>query len=111
MVDFSKLPKYADFVCDTCGQQDKGPEGQTTCAQCDFYRTHPEMAPGYFTWTRTAHGWAATATWRDKDPDPAPGTVITVHRKDGTSSQHSVSELLSIRYDTSGNRVVTVQVH
>ena len=93
MVNFNNLPKSTDFTCNTYGQKDRGPEGQTICAQCRLYEDHPEMRPGYFTWTSTSKGWAATAKWGDNEPEPEPGNTVTVHRKDGSTSVHTVREL------------------
>lgn len=110
MVDFNNLPKYHNLTCQECGQQDRGPEGSTKCTQCRLYESHPELAPGYFTWTKTANGWAASAKWGDKNPEPEPGTVITVHRKNGSVSQHTVREIRNVHYDIAANRVITVDV-
>ncbi len=110
MVNFNAIPKYHNFTCQSCGQNDRGPEGSTTCSECRLYLDHPESAPGYFTWTKTSSGWAATALWRDKNPDPQPGTTITVHRRDGSSSEHTTRELLNSHYNTDGNKVVTCTV-
>ena len=110
MTSFKIPPKQHDFTCTGCGQQSRGPEGSAKCSECRFYESHPEMAPAYFTWTKTGSGWAATAKWREKDPEPEPGAVITVHRKDGSTSEHTVAETTGHRYDTSGNLVLTCQV-
>ena len=110
MVDFNNLPKFQDFTCRDCGQLDRGPEGATLCHLCRYYSEHPEERPGRFTWTRTSNGWAATAKWPDGQPEPEPGTAITIHRKDGSHSQHTVREIRNVHFDHAAHRVITVDV-
>ena len=110
MVEFSGLPKYFPFACARCGQEDRGPEGQTRCTLCRYHQENPTEAPGYFTWTKLTGGWAATAKWREQTPLPETGQTITVHRRDSNSSLRQVSRIGIPCYDRAGNLVITVQV-
>ena len=60
--------------------------------------------------TAEPSGWSTTAKWREHLPFPDPGAVITVHWKDGSSSEHTVSELRSRRYDRAANLRITLDV-
>ena len=80
--DFSAVPVNVNFTCAKCGAQDRGPEGAAMCCECRHYEENPKEAPGYFTWTKTADGWAAKTWLKDTDPAPEPGTEITVHRRE-----------------------------
>ena len=111
MVDFSKsIPRF-DKLCADCGDTFKtSREEETRCTECFYYHKYPEQAPGYFTWTKTGQTWAAVAKWRDHDDPPLLGAAITVHRKDGTSSEHRIIRLIDSRYDVAGNRLVYCEV-
>ena len=112
MVDFSKLIPRFDNVCTDCGDTFKtAREEETRCTECFFNHTHPESAPGYFTWTKSGARWAAVAKWRNHEDPPEPGVSITVHRKDGSSSEHNIIEVLDTRYDIAGNRLMYCQVN
>lgn len=113
MVDFSTFtipPRKVRITCSRCGETGRAPDGESVCETCLFHADHPELAPGYFTWTQTSAGWAAQAKWREGDPDPEPGACITVHRRDGTSSGHTVTALRHHYYDRAANRVVVVDI-
>ena len=111
MVDFSKMIPRLEKECTDCGRPFKtSREDETRCTECAYYHSHPESAPGYFTWTKTGSEWAAVAKWRDHEHPPDVGTMITVHRKDGTSSEHAIVENLDNRYSTSGDRLMTCRV-
>ena len=103
MVDFSRLSKLQSKTCNDCGEEftTHVPEN-TTCTECGYYREHPELAPMYWTWTRRGRWWTVAATWPVKEPLPEVGAVITVHRKDGTSSTETISEVDGLLYDMSG---------
>ena len=106
MVDFnflnSRRPEPAD--CEQCGTTfDQVKDKHTLCTECEYLEEHPEMAPKHWTWTRgPASNWMAVATWPDKEPLPEPGDRITIHRKDGSDSTHTVTEVDGVRYDSTG---------
>lgn len=39
-----------------------------------------------------------------------PADTINVHRKDGSSSQHTVRDLCNVHFDCAANRVITLDV-
>ena len=111
MFDFSKTIPRFENQCAECGASFKtAREHETRCYECSYYHDHPERAPGYFTWTKTNSQWVATARWRDQADPPEIGAVVTVHRKDGSSSEHAVIEVLDRRYNTSGEHLIRCQV-
>ena len=110
MSTFKIPPRSHDFTCRHCGQTDRGPEGSTICSECQYYQDHPDQAPEYFTWTGTSEGWAAQANWRERTPHPEPGDLITVHRRDGSTSEHTVVSLRNTHYDRTANLVITLDV-
>ena len=98
-------------ICADCGDSFKtAREDETRCTECFYYHQHPEQAPGYFIWTKAGQNWAAVDKWRDHDDPPQVGDIIAVHRKDGSTSDHSIVELLDSRYDTAGNRLTYCRV-
>ena len=102
--DFSfRIPARQERrTCDTCGQEFIG--SRTTCQECEFYEKFPEMAPGYWTWTRRGEtGWNIQASWRESEPWPLPGTTVTVHRKNGTTSRETILEVENTYYDRAVN--------
>ena len=107
-----RLPKRTERTCTKCGADFLGI--RDLCDECSFYEDHPDMAPGYWTWTNGgARGWMVQAVWREKDPEPEPGTVVTVvtvNRKDGTTSQATLGELEFFRYDMAAQKVVVYSV-
>ena len=111
MFDFSQsIPRF-DKVCADCGDSFKtAREDETRCTECFYYHKNPEQAPGYFTWKKVGQKWAAVAKCRDNDDPPVPGTVITVHRKDGSATTHTIVEVIDTRYDTAGNRLTFCRV-
>ena len=113
MVNFNLLRtfnRFTSFTCSQCGDEDRGPEGTAICTLCQYYEANPAEAPGYFTWSSNLEGWAATAKWREKEPVPEPGQTVTVHRKDGGSSEHRVRGTLDRRYDPAANLIITLSV-
>ena len=111
MVDFRypiKLPKMEDRTCTKCGQDFRG--SHEVCSECHFNETHPEMAPGYWTWRSSATGWKIQAKWREKESWPEPGTVVTVHRKNGTASQETIAEVENNYFDRAANLVLVCRV-
>ena len=95
MVDFAfRLPSRQTHPCPQCGQEARGDEGNELCTQCDFYLANPKMAPKYWTWTRLSHNqWGVTSFWPEKEDLPQPGDPVTVHRKDGATSSHTIQEV------------------
>ena len=51
-----------DGTCQDCSQQAKVTRQENLCKQCSLYRTHPDLAPKYLTWTKASNGWNATCT-------------------------------------------------
>ena len=103
MIDFANLPEERTLNCNQCGQEFRTFTPRGLCTECQYYRDNPDQAPKYWTWTR--HGdsdWAAVATWPGKDPLPEVGGAITVHRRDGSSSQKTITEVGELQYDTRG---------
>ena len=111
MFDFSQTIPRFDKECADCGTSFKSVRAdETRCTECFYYHKNPESAPGYFTWTKTDSKWGAVAKWREHEDPPDVGSMITVHRKDGTASEHSVVEILDHRYSMSGELLMTCQV-
>ena len=106
MVDFDFLNTRTPnpTPCSRCAATfDQISEEQQLCTECQFESDHPELAPQYWTWTRSGSStWTAVATWPDKEPLPEPGDTITVHRRDGSSSEHTITETDGVLYDRSG---------
>ena len=94
MVNFTRLNRELasrqELECPECGNQFQAYAGETICSKCAYYREHPEHAPGYFTWRRSAGRWIAQARWPEGKPPPAPGLTIDVRRKDGSSKRMNV---------------------
>ena len=104
MVDFSKLASMAGRECAECGAPFHGTPDDDLCSGHRYQRDHPETAPGYWTWTRMAGDrWGAAALWRENQPMPEPGDVITVHRRDGSEQERTIAEVRDQTYDTAGN--------
>ena len=97
-------------ICEDCGR-DFLASSDTLCTECRSYREHPERAPGYFRWGRIApKQWGAQARWKENSPLPEPGDVITVHKKDGTSSEHTVTTVHEPAYDRNLRLIVRCDV-
>ena len=109
---FKIPPRQARLTCKDCGQEYRGAPDSAQCQQCNLYESHPDLAPKYWTWTRTSSstGWNAVCTWPEHEDLPPPGTEITVHRKNRSNSNHVVTEVLSHHYDMSGNMKITCSV-
>ena len=110
MSTFKIPPRYVDRTCGDCGQNYRGPPDSELCTECRYYRENPAEAPGYWTWRRSSQGWQVTAKWRDRDPLPQAGDAVTVHRKDGSSSEHTLAEEPEFHYDMAGNKVLRAPV-
>ena len=95
MVNFNNLGTLRHLNCADCGQEfTTHLKDETVCTQCHFYRTNPDMAPKYWTWTRFGNNqWGVTAFWPENEDLPKPGDPITVHRKDGSTSSHTIQEI------------------
>ena len=107
MSTFKIPPRSQPAVCPGCGL-DFRTTGDELCTECRFHQENPEEAPGYWTWTQRSNGqWGGRAKWREKDPLPEPGQVITLHRKDGTTSQRTINSRPDTRYDQAANLIVT----
>lgn len=108
MVDFSKLGPLTNRTCSRCGQDFRGQaDREPICPECDYYRSHPTEAPGYWTWERDGRGqWNIRAYWKEREPSPEPGDTVTVHRRNGSSSRETLHEQLDERFDRSGRRII-----
>ena len=102
MVDFANMPKQEEKYCQDCGQQFRGFPEQPRCTQCHYDSMYPEEAPKYWTWKKRGQNWIISATWPDREPLPNVGETVTVHRKDGSSSDETITEVDRITYDMSG---------
>ena len=111
-MDFAfRIPSRKKHPCPQCGQEARGEQGDELCTQCHFYQSHPEEAPKYWTWTHGPNNtWLATAAWPENEPDPDTGLSITVHRKDGSTSIHTVLALRHRAYDHSARLRVVCEV-
>jgi ribosomal protein L37E len=111
-IDFSKLGKGQNATCPDCGQEHRTfNQEDDTCIQCQFHRTHPELATKYWTWARLdRNSWAAVCTWPENEEPPEPGQAIEIHRQDGRSSIKTITEVRPARFDPSGNMKVTCLV-
>ena len=102
MIDFNNLPKAEYKDCPDCRQRFRGFQEEDRCVECQFYVDHPEMAPKYWTWTKRGQTWTVVATWPDREPSPEVGDTITVHRKNGTTSVETISEIDGLIYRPDG---------
>ena len=110
MVNFDEL-KRIPKDCLECGRNFTAVSDEIElCSECRYFRENPEMAPGYWTWTKSRNGWSIRAKQRDDDEMPEPGATVTVHRKNGTQSSETIREVGEHWYDTSGYRVITCEV-
>ena len=106
MVDFNRIRNLPKRECQRCGKEFRPViEDSAVCRDCKYLEEHPEQADMYWTWARSGSDWLATCYWPDKTPDPDTGTVITVHRKDGTASQHSITQVDGVRVDMRAARL------
>ena len=97
-------------VCEVCGR-DFLATSDTLCTEFRSRLEHPAWAPGYFRWGKTApNQWGAQARWKEGSPLPEPGDVITVHKKDGTSSEHTVTTVHETTYDRNLRLIVRCDV-
>ena len=104
-------PKSRETTCTECDQPCRINRTEDLCDECNFHRSHPEMAPGYWTWQKLAdNSWGVQATWREPSQLPQPGDSITVHRKNGTTSNTTIRELTHTHYNKSGNLVVHCRI-
>ncbi len=106
-----KIPNpRRDITCADCGRQATTRREEDLCDECSLYRTHPELAPKYWTWTKSGTSWNATCKWPEGEDFPRPGLRIRIHRKDGSVQERSITEMLYHHYDTSGNLKITCTV-
>ena len=111
MAGFFDNIKLIQKTCAKCAAEYRTiREEEDLCSGCSYYRDNPELAPGYFTWSRFAGEWTAAANWNPNDPEPAQGETITVHRRDGTTSKHRVASHHEGRFDPSGNFIIRLSV-
>ena len=103
-------PRRVRQRCPQCGEETRMAPEEQKCPECQLYDEQPERAPGYWTWTKTTGGWSARTWLRENDPPPQPGTEITVHRQDGSSSVHTTREIRGEHYDRTARRTLTVDV-
>ena len=102
MFDYASIPKRQTLTCEDCGQKFSAIAGNPVCNECQYDRDHPEEAPKHWTWTRAGSKWTIVATWPYGEPLPNAGDTVTVHRKDGSSSEKAISEVDGIIYDMRG---------
>ena len=112
MVDFSRLKSLRHETCQDCGEDfTTHREDAAVCTQCAFYRTNPEMAPKYWAWIRIPNNeWGIAARWPEKDELPLPGDTVVVHRRNGTTSNETIGEVLRTYYSRSLNLQVLCKV-
>ena len=84
-------------ACEKCGTEFKAQPETLICTTCDFQERYPEFQPKRWTWTPMGNQWGIIAVWPPKDADPEVGTTVTVHRKDGSTSQATISEVEGLR--------------
>ena len=102
MFDFEALGQSRK-PCSQCGEVFRGREETTLCLDCQYKQEHPEMQDEYWTWTRiSANRWGIVAYWPDQEPPPEPGELVLIHRKDGTSSNETITEVEGLRYGMDG---------
>ena len=107
-----KIPPRNLKVCGDCGEEYRGSEESERCTSCHFLMLNPEYAPRYWTWTRGPRDtWKVTARWPDMDNPPEPGQTITVHRKNGSSSEETISEVGEFRLDRAAEWQITCKVN
>ena len=106
MVDFNRIKDLAKKECVRCGQQFRPIiEDSTLCRDCRFLEENPDQANMYWTWAKRGGEWIASCYWPDRTPDPETGTIITVHRKDGTKSEHPITAVDGVRVDAGAARL------
>ena len=114
MVDFSQIPKRRTITCIDCHREATArllPNQDELCDECLFYREHPDLAPKYWTFRRGPNNsWRATCYWPEHEPFPLPGDIITVHRKDGSTSLQTIAEFEYHHYGTDARLMVTVSL-
>ena len=96
---FARLMRDAiseDRTCQKCGREFHATQKEEwQCSECKYYETHPEMAKGYWTWTQLGDKWGISAYWSQhgEAENELPGTTVTVHRKNGTTSQATITQV------------------
>lgn len=106
------IPANNRKECSECGQTFRGSEDQTLCTRCDWLKDNPEYRDEYWTWFMGASNeWKARCYWPEKKPLPEPGDVITVHRKDGTTSTATIREAEGLLYKPNGRASLTCFVN
>ena len=89
-------------TCTGCGEEFKGQPETELCIGCEYLERNPELKPKRWTWTKIENQWGVIATWPDKDPRPQPGDRVTVHRKDGNTSEAILREHADTRGTPAG---------
>ena len=103
--DWNRLNSMVKKDCTQCGNEFRGLPENELCIDCEFKRKNPELNDGYWTWKRAGTDrWDIVAYWPDEGPDPNTGQVVTVHRKDGSSSTAQILEVEGHRYLPNGRR-------
>jgi hypothetical protein len=114
-IDFARLTARMTArtrrSCAGCGQTFRGAGGENLCGECQYTLDHPESADMYWTWTRAPRGrWGIAAHWPDAEPLPEPGDTATVHRKDGSQSTETITEVHGLHYLPTGRARLTCTV-
>ncbi len=92
----------------SAGEIFRGAEEQTLCQRCDWLKDNPEYQDEYWTWAKgVGNQWKARCYWPESKPLPEPGDVITVHRKDGSTSNATIKEAEGLLYRPSGRANLT----
>ena len=99
MTAFRIPGKLQHHTCTECAQGfTSHREDSTICSECGFYQSHPELAPKRWTWSMGSNQWGVVAFWPEKEDLPQPGDIITVHRKDETTSVETIAEVRNTNY-------------
>ena len=97
------IPGRIRKECGECGQTFRGREEEQICIECEHKRDYPEARDMYWTWQRGARGrWDIAAYWPDGEPFPEPGDQVAVHRKAGSTSTATISEVEGLTFAISG---------
>ena len=98
--DFSRLIPMETHTCAQCGNEYRCTlQAGELCLECEDLKLHPEKAPMYWTWTKMGGKWMIAAYWPHEEPLPTPGARVTVHRKNGSESIETISEVDGIIYE------------
>ena len=112
MTTFPIPKKQENRVCPKCQRDYQGPADSELCGECSYYEQHPEMAPGYWTWTRLSYDplshnqWGITTYLPERDQPPQEGLQVTVHRKDGSTSVETIADVSAPVYDRMARPII-----